>query len=111
MIPQRQMIILAGTVALLGAAFAFGYHRGTVNQIEKFEEDRQELQDELLDLNEDLSIKNAEVLRLNREKEDLINDLENQAITAVGSDAPGVASTGGLQRLEKRWGPSPTSAE
>lgn len=106
---QRNLIILVATVALLGAAFAYGYHKGTVNQIAKFEEDRQELQDELLDLNESLSVKNAEILRLNREREGLINELETQAINAEGSSAPGVATTGGLQRLERRWGPSPTS--
>ena len=109
MIGKRQLIMLGVTVALLGAAFAYGYHKGTVNQIQRFEEDRQELQNELLDLNETLSVRNAEILRLNREKEGLINELENQALTAEGSDGPGVATTGGLQRLERRWGPSPTS--
>ena len=109
MIGQRQLIVLAASVALLGAAFAYGYHKGTVNQIEKYEEDRQELQNELFDLNESLSVRNAEILRLNREKEGLINELENQAITAEGSAGPGVGTTGGLQRLERRWGPSTTS--
>lgn len=109
MIGQRQLITLGVTVALLGATFAYGYHRGTVNQIRKAEEARIELQEELLDLNEILNIKNAEILRLNREREDLIDDLENQAITAKGSAAPGIATTGGLQRLEQRWGSSPTT--
>jgi hypothetical protein len=109
MIGQREIIILVATLSLLGGAFAYGYHKGTVNQIEKFEDDRQELQNDLLDLNETLSVKNAEILRLNREKEGLINELENQALTAEGSSAPGVATTGGLQRLERRWGPTPTS--
>ncbi|ACL81417.1 hypothetical protein [Sulfitobacter phage EE36phi1] len=59
---QRNLIILAATVALLGGAFAYGYHKGTVNQIEKYEEDRLELQNELLDLNESLSVRNAEIL-------------------------------------------------
>lgn len=106
---SRQLTVLAALAVLIGAAFAFGYHKGTVHQIEQYEEDRQGLQDELLDLNEYLSVKNAEIHRLNREKEGLINELENQAVTAKGSDSPGVASTGGLQRLERRWGPSPTS--
>ncbi|CBW47067.1 hypothetical protein [Roseovarius Plymouth podovirus 1] len=109
MIGQREIIILVATLSLLGGAFAYGYHKGTVNQIEQFEEDRQELQNDLLDLNETLSVKNAEILRLNREKEGLINELENQALTAEGSSGPGIATTGGLQRLEQRWGPSPTS--
>ncbi|UAT28915.1 hypothetical protein PP753_gp43 [Dinoroseobacter phage vB_DshP-R7L] len=109
MIGQREIIILVATLSLLGGAFAYGYHKGTVNQIEKFEEDRQELQNDLLDLNETLSVKNAEILRLNREKEGLINELENQALTAEGSSAPGIATTGGLQRLERRWGPVTTA--
>lgn len=109
MIGQRQLIMLGVTVAFLGAAFAYGYHKGTVNQIRKAEEARIELQEKLLDLNEVLNIKNAMILRLNREREGLIHDLENQAITAKGAAAPGVSNTGGLQRLEQRWGSSPAS--
>lgn len=108
MIGQRQLIMLGVTVAILLAAFAYGYHKGTVNQLEKFEAQKQDLQNDLLDLNETLSVKNAEILRLNREKEGLINDLESQATSAEGADAPGISSTGGLQRLERRWGKSPT---
>lgn len=107
---KRNLIILAITVAVLGAAFGFGVHKGTVWQVQKFEADRQALQDEILDLNLTLNERAAELLRLQQEKEELINDLENQALTAEGSDGPGVATTGGLQRLERRWGPSPTSS-
>jgi len=106
MIGQKEIIILVTALALVGGAFAFGWHKGSINQIRKAEEARQELQEELLDLSEDLAEKNAEILRMNREKEDLINDLEQQALQAEGSSAPGVSSTGGLQRLERRWGPS-----
>ena len=109
MLGQKELIVFGLTLALLGGAFAYGYHKGTVNQIEQFEKDRQQLQTDLLDLSDDLRAKNSEILRLNAEKEGLINDLENQAYTAEGSSAPGVSSTGGLQRLEKRWGPSPNS--
>lgn len=106
---QLQIAAFLACLALLGGAFAYGYHKGTVAQIEKFEADRQQLQTDLLDLSDDIRAKNAEILRLNAEKEGLINDLENQAYTAEGSSAPGVSSTGGLLRLEQRWGPSPTS--
>ena len=105
MVKQHEFIIIGITVILLGMTFAYGYHKGTVNQIRKSEKDRQELQNDLLDLNKTLNIKNREILQLSREKEDLINELENQALTAEGSSAPGIAAIGGLQRLERRWGP------
>jgi len=111
MINQRNLLVLGITVALLGGAFAYGYHKGTVNQLAKIEEARQELQNDLLDLSENLTLKNAEILRLNKEKEGLIYDLENQALNAEGSSGPGVATTGGLQRLNSRWGPSPRASQ
>lgn len=104
MIGQRELIALGLSLALMGGAFAYGYHKGTVSQIQKFEADRQELQDEILDLNEDLSVKNAENLQLLKDKEELAYELENEALNAAGSSNPGVGSTGGLQRLESRWG-------
>lgn len=107
---NRNVIILVATLAVLGAAFAYGVHKGTVWQTEKFEADRQALQDEILDLNLTLNQKAEEILVLERLRKDLIDDLENQALAAEGSDAPGVATTGGLRRLEQRWGPSPTTA-
>ena len=100
---KRNIIILVATLAVLGAAFGYGVHKGTVWQVQKFEEDRQALQDEILDLNLSLNERAAELERLKRANEELINDLENQALTAEGSDGPGVATTGGLQRLEQRW--------
>lgn len=109
MIGQRDLIVFGISLALMGGAFAYGVHKGTVWQVEKFQEQKQALQDEILDLNLDLNVKNAEILRLNREKEGLINDLEEQALAAEGADNPGVAATGGLQRLERRWSESPTS--
>lgn len=109
MIGQRDLILLGVTVALLGAAFAYGYHKGVVETKKNFEDKRIELQEEILDLNADLSVLNAKNLELAKEKEDLIDELENQATTAEGSSGPGIATTGGLQRLERRWGPSPTT--
>lgn len=109
MIGQKELFMGIAALALLGGAFFYGYHKGTANQIRKFEDDRQQLQTELLDLSEDLHAKNAELLDAQREKEDLINELEQQASDAVGSSNPGIGSTGGLQRLEKRWGPAPAT--
>ena len=109
MIPQKYLIILVSIFALTGGAFVYGYTKGTTNEIKKAVEAKQALQEELLDLNDDLMAKNAEILRLTREREGLIDELENQAITADGSSAPGIATTGGLQRLERRWGSSPTT--
>lgn len=109
MIRQRDIIMFVATLSLLGGAFAFGFHKGTVNQIEKFAEEKQQLQTDILDLEADITVKAAEIARLNSEKEGLINELEQAALNAEGSSAPGVATTGGLQRLERRWGPSTTS--
>ncbi len=111
MIGQREIIILVGTLAIIGGSFAYGYHKGSVTTANRFEDKRIELQEEILDLNEYLSVLNAENLLLRKEKEDLINDLEKQALNAEGASAPGVATTGGLYRLERRWGPSPTSSQ
>lgn len=109
MIGQKQLIIAVASLALLGGSFAYGIHKGTVWQIQKQEDDRLALQEQLFDLADDLSVKNSEILRLQEERKGLINDLEQAATEAVGSDNPGVATTGGLQRLEQRWGPSPNS--
>lgn len=109
---MKQYLIMGLTaLALLGGAFAYGYHKGAVNQIEKFEADRVKLQTEILDLNKDLSERSAEIVRLQREREGLINELENEAITAPGSSNPGVAATGGLRRLEERWGKGFSSSD
>jgi len=106
---KQNIIILIIALSIVGGAFGYGIHKGTVWEKARNEEKRQELQQEIFDLTDNLSLKNAEILRLNREKEDLINDLEQQALQAPGSDNPGVGSTGGLQRLERRWGTSTNS--
>lgn len=103
MIGQRQIIMLVATLAVLGAAFGYGYHKGSVNQIEKQAEIRQQLQQDVIDLEADLSVKAAEILALQIEREGLIDELEQAALNAEGAGAPGVATTGGLRRLERRW--------
>lgn len=109
MIGQRELLVFSISLAMIGGAFAYGVHKGTVWQIEKYQKEKVFLQNEILDLNADLQLMNAEMLRLNRLREELINELETQALEADGASNPGVAATGGLQRLERRWGESPTS--
>lgn len=104
--------LIAGAVALamLGGAFAYGVHKGTVWQVQRQEDERTKTQEEIFDLNEELLKKAAELEQLENERRELINDLENQALTAEGSNGPGVGTTGGLRRLEQRWSQSPVSA-
>lgn len=105
------LIAAITSLALLAGAFGYGVHKGTVWQVQKFEADRQNLQEEILDLNVSLQDRAAEIERLQAERQELIHDLEQAALDAVGAGNPGVAATGGLQRLENRWGPSPTSSK
>ena len=99
------------TLSLLGGVFAYGWYKGSVNQIEKFAAEKQKLQEEIIDLETDLNVKAAQILALQIEREGLIDDLEQAALNAKGASAPGVSSTGGLRRLERRWSTSPTSPQ
>ena len=94
---------LAAIAIVVAAVFGYGYMKGQDHAESKFEKARQNLQQKLFDLADDLSVKNSEYLQLLKEREELIHDLEIQAIEAPGSDNPGVGSTGGLQRLDSRW--------
>ena len=105
MIPKPYLI--AALLVSLAGSYGYGFHKGTVNQIKKQEAAKAALQQDVFDLTNTLSVKNAEILALAKEREELINGLEEEAINAVGSDAPGVGSTGGLQRLERRWDRNP----
>lgn len=96
--------MVIGFLALMGGVFAYGYHKGSLNQISKFEAQRVKTQEKLFDLGEEVVKKNAELRRLQKEKEDLINELETSARDAIGADNPGVGANGGLRRLEQRWG-------
>lgn len=95
---------LAAMAIAVAAVFGYGYMKGQDHAEAKFEKARHNLQQELFDLADDLSVMNTENLQLIAEREELIHDLEIQAIEAPGSDNPGVGSTGGLQRLNSRWG-------
>lgn len=103
---QRGLIAGAVALAVIGGAFAYGIHKGTVWQVQRQEAERVRTQEEIFDLNEELLKKAAELAELENERRELINDLENQALTAEGSNGPGVGSTGGLRRLEQRWSSS-----
>ncbi len=97
---------LAAVAIAVVVIFGFGFLKGSTSEIRKQEKARIALQEEIFDLADDLSVKNAEILKLNQDKKDLIYDLEQEAISAKGSSGPGIATTGGLQRLERRWGKS-----
>lgn len=107
---QARVIILVSALALIAGAFAYGYHKGSVAEIRKIENERVKIQKKLFDLSDIVRKQAGELRRLQREKEDLVNALEDEATKAPGSDAGGVATTGGLQRLERRWGPDPRAA-
>lgn len=107
---QKYLIIFGLAALSFGSVFTLGYYKGSAVQIEKYQTKEKEIQNELLDLNEVLQVRNAEILRLQQEREVFVNELENQAILAEGANAPGVGTTGGLQRLERRWSSSTTSS-
>jgi len=103
--------VVLASLALLGGTFAYGYHKGSVAEIQKIADKTAETQEELFNLAEVIRIQTDALRQLQREREDLINELEQVAIVATGSGNPGVSSTGGLQRLERRWGPSPRATD
>ena len=106
MIGQKQFIMGGVALALTAGVFFYGVNRGTVWTTKRFEAKQAELQQEVFDLTEEIQEKNDEILRIQREREALAFELETEALQAPGSDGPGVGTTGGLQRLERRWGPS-----
>ena len=94
---------LAAIIIVVVVIFGFGFLKGSTSEIRKQEKARIALQEEIFDLSDDLSVKNTEILKLNQDKKDLIYELEQEALDAKGSSGPGIATTGGLQRLERRW--------
>jgi metallophosphoesterase superfamily enzyme len=105
------IVLIIGGLALLGGTFAYGYHKGSVSEIQKIADRTAEKQQELLDLGDVVRMQTEALRQLKREKEDLINALEEEATVAPGSNNPGIATTGGMQRLERRWGPSPGTSD
>jgi DNA anti-recombination protein RmuC len=105
------LIQLGVAVALFAAAYAYGYHKGTVNVIEKVAEATAEKQEEIFDLADKIRSQSEALRQAQKDREELINELEEQANNAVGAGNDGVATTGGLQRLERRWAPAPGTSE
>lgn len=108
---KTQIIAAITGLALMGGAFAYGYHKGSLAELQKIADKTAETQEKLFDLADTVREQTEELRRLQSEKKDLINALEEEATVVAGSDNPGVATTGGLQRLERRWGPSPETTD
>ena len=95
---------LVGALAMAGASFFYGQHKGVELQKGRQERSRLDTQEELFDLGEALSIKAAEIETLKRERAQYVQEIENEVRDSVGSSNPGVAANGGLLRLIRRWG-------
>lgn len=91
-------------IGLTVVIFGFGFHKGSIYQIQKNEAARIALQEELFDLSDDIRVKNSEILEMQQRQRELSHALETEALETPGSNSPGIAATGGLQRLERRWG-------
>lgn len=87
--------LIVACLALLGGSFTFGWFKGSAHARAKFEEARLELQQDAFDLADEISEKNQEILELHRQQEELAHALEQEALAAEGSSAPGIAATGG----------------
>jgi len=94
----------------MGGAFVYGYHKGSLAELTKIAEKTAETQEDLFDLNEVIRKQTEALRQAEREREELIDALEEEASVAAGSDGPGVVTTGGMQRLERRWGPNPRTS-
>lgn len=101
---QKYAYMLLVSLALAGGAYFYGVGVGTDNEKARQEEARKATQEELDDLSETIATQALELERLKSERLSLVQQLENEAISAPGADSPGIAATGGLRRLEQRWG-------
>lgn len=81
-----------------------GYDAGVAHERAAINAARAKTQDELDRLGEKVAAQAGALLALQRERESLVRSLENEALVAPGADRPGVADTGGLYRLQQRWG-------
>lgn len=95
--------MLLAFLVLLGGSFSYGWVKGSAFEYEKFEKDRLALQQDAFDLADEINLKNAEILVLQQKQKELAHELEQEALSAEGANTPGIAATGGLRRLEKRW--------
>ena len=101
-------MIAAASLAMSGASFFVGkwkgYNNGVSHERAVQYAARARTQIELDRLGEKVAQQAGELLALQRERESIVQSLENEALDALGADRPGVADTGGLRRLEQRWG-------
>jgi hypothetical protein len=108
---KSNAIMIFVAFMLLSGTFAYGYHKGSISEIIKITKKTKERQEKLFDLTDIVRMQTDELRRLNREKEDLVNELERKALSAKGSNNSGVGTTGGLLRLEHRWGKTTTATQ
>jgi len=98
-------ILIVASLAMSGASFFVGKWRGYDAGVkhERAEQDkaRAKTQVELDRLGEKIAQQAGELLALQREREELVLSLEEEARAA--GDRPGIGS-GGVQRLKRRWG-------
>ena len=101
-------IIAVASLAMSGTSFFVGKWKGYNNGVshERAVQDaaRARTQMELDRLGEKVAQQAGELLAVQRERESLVQSLENEAFDAPGAGLPGVSDTGGLLRLEQRWG-------
>ena len=112
---QKYAYFALAFLLAVGASFGYGrfsgYRNGIEAQKQKTETARLATQEELFELGETILIQANELERLQRERVQLVHDLEQSAIQAPGSSNPGVAANGGLLRLQRRWGAPGPSAQ
>ena len=107
MIGLRSYLTIAAVLAypaLYGLGLWQGHGRGVDAAEARADAARAALQVEVNGLGEKNAQLAGALLALQRERDALGQALENEARDAVGADRPGIADTGGLQRLQRRWG-------
>tara|TARA_R110000765_G_scaffold297405_1_gene392505 strand:- start:214 stop:540 length:327 start_codon:yes stop_codon:yes gene_type:complete len=106
MIGSPYKILIAAS--LIGASFVVGnlrgYSSGVTHEKSVQAKARAETQAELNRIGEKVAAQAGALLAMEKEREDLVQSLENDALDAAGSDRLGVSATGGLRRLQQRWG-------
>ena len=99
--------IAAASLAMSGASFYVGkwrgYDAGVSHEQAVQSANRAQTQQALDRLGEKVAQQAGALLALQRERESLVQSLEDDARAAPGAQRDGVGA-GGLQRLEQRWG-------
>lgn len=101
---QKYAYMLLVFLALVGGAYFYGISVGTNKEKARLEKLQKETQLELNNLSETIADQALELELLKSERLSLVQQLENEAVSASGAQSPGIATTGGLRRLEQRWG-------